>query len=235
MRGIGDERALRLRRRMQPLQQIVQRFDERADFDRHVAVEPQRFERIDRTRRERARQPADRREPARDHQQHQRDRHRQQHAERPQRVQRETQREVLAHRHGLRDLHVAVWLRDAEDAPVVLAARHRVEARRQTLEHRRLRGVIDERAALVPYLDDDAVVGEITEVRGTTLAQPSAAQRRRQRQRDGAQFVVEQLARLAPRGMEDRESRDHRGRRHAEDQPAEQPAANRRHPHLFRR
>ena len=70
MRGVADEGALRLRRDVQTMQQIIERIDERLQFDGHASVQAQRFERIERTGCERARDAPDRRKTAADHEQH---------------------------------------------------------------------------------------------------------------------------------------------------------------------
>ena len=127
-------------------------------------VQSHRFERFERAARERARQPADRRKPARDDEQHEHDGHRNEHDERPERAQRELEREFVAHEVRLRDLHEAIGLLDAEHAPAIPLAIDRSKALADARQRGLLQRVIDELAGLVPDVDDEPVVGDAPEV-----------------------------------------------------------------------
>jgi len=140
-------------------------------------------------------------------------------------VRHEPQRKIFANGERSRHLDISARLLQSKHAPSIFTAFNRPESFSDARQRRLLERVANELALLVPDVDRNTVVGYAVEAVAAPLGGVGCSNIRRQRQRDGAQLVVEQLARLAARGVEDAIARRQRCRGQSEDQPAEQPAA----------
>ncbi len=109
--------------------------------------------------------------------------------QRPDRAQREPDREVVAHGHRLRDLYVTIGLRHAERAPVITLTLGRTKALAEARQRGFVRRVIDEAPRAIPDIDDDAIIRDAVQIMAASFGDIGCADVERQRQRHRTQFA----------------------------------------------